>query len=92
MHNIVIFLLPFGSPLLLSHLTDNHSGVTTETQKHREKTQRRETKLKLLPLDERSSFDDKVLDDESNEDGDDCEEHEKESSALLVCQATSGPG
>lgn len=36
------------------------------------------------------SFNDKVLDDESDENGDDGENHEEEKSALLVCQASSG--
>lgn len=36
------------------------------------------------------SFNDKVLDDESDENGDDGENHEEEESALLVCQASSG--
>lgn len=36
------------------------------------------------------SFDDKVLDDECDEDGDDGEHHEEEESALLVRQAPPG--
>lgn len=36
------------------------------------------------------SFNDKVLDDKSDEDGDDGENHEDEESALLVAQALSG--
>lgn len=47
----------------------------------------------------RCSFNDKVLDDKSNKDGDDGENHEEQESTLLVCQAPSsaaglcaGPG
>lgn len=36
------------------------------------------------------SFNDKVLDDKSDEDGDDSEDHEEEECALLICQAPSG--
>lgn len=36
------------------------------------------------------SFNDKVLDNKSNEDGDDGKNHEEEESALLICQAPSG--
>lgn len=46
--------------------------------------------ITLQPGAANCSFDDEVLDDKSNEDSNDCKNHEEEESALLVCQASSG--
>lgn len=69
----------------------------TPTQKDREKQKQNRThkvgnKAITLQLSGRNcSFNDKILDDKSDEDSDDGENHQEEESALLVGQASPGP-
>lgn len=69
-----------------------------EVQNKEYKTTERGGKNKAITLQlgraqrkQNCSFNDEVLDDESDEDGDDGEDHEEEERALLVRQAASGP-
>lgn len=47
--------------------------------------------ITLQPSGRNCSFNDKILDDKSNENSDDGKNHEEEESALLVGQASPGP-
>lgn len=72
--------------------SENTEYKTKNTKQQRKREGRGENKAITLKLGgaENCSFNDKVLDDESDEDGDDGENHEEEESALLVRQALSG--
>lgn len=62
----------------------------TKQQRDRGAGKSKAITLKLGGAD--CSFNDKILDDKSDEDGDDGKNHEDEESALLVAQALSGSG
>lgn len=91
-------LYQLSSPLHLNVPTNAITLLTTENDKvENKRIQNNEEKgggkNKAITLQlggANCSFNDKVLDDESDENGDDGENHEEEESALLVRQASSG--
>lgn len=77
-------------PNAITLLTTENDKVQNEEYKTTEKGGGKNKAITLQLGGANCSFNDKVLDDESDENGDDGENHEEEESALLVCQASSG--
>lgn len=77
-------------PNAITLLTTENNKVQNEEYKTTERGGGKNKAITLQLGGANCSFNDKVLDDESDENGDDGENHEEEESTLLVCQASSG--
>lgn len=89
-HQPFLLLYSIVANLITLLTTENskYKMKNTEQQSVRERGKNKALTLQLGGAN--CSFNDKVLDDKCDEDGDDGENHEEEERALLVCQAPSG--